>query len=270
MIGLGTNRLSASRLAGLGEVWQLRVGQVVEDERSPYSAAATAALKAAFPTQWPTIRDYGWQHPALVPFINEDPMLVCSLIPELGKIRLLINSGAGYIETNYKTKANFGIDIEFVLQTLNNGENVIGGSSANGSSAGYEMYPWSSRLLVMAGNGDYYVNNVQTNKLYRFVHITTAFELYADGTLVKSGTLNKSTASANTFWFFRLHRNSPYGTSTNKLKSCKFYDNGTEVMNFVPFKRTGGTCGVLDLVGLTFYPDASGNNAFTISETPAS
>lgn len=42
---------------------------------SPYSLAATQALKAAFPQYWTAIRDYGYAHPQLVPFINEDPML---------------------------------------------------------------------------------------------------------------------------------------------------------------------------------------------------
>ena len=41
---------------------------------SPYSLAATQALKAAFPQYWTAIRDYGVAHPQLVPFINEDPM----------------------------------------------------------------------------------------------------------------------------------------------------------------------------------------------------
>lgn len=42
---------------------------------SPYSLAATQALRAAFPAYWTAIRDYGYAHPQLVPFINEDPML---------------------------------------------------------------------------------------------------------------------------------------------------------------------------------------------------
>ena len=41
---------------------------------SPYSAQATAALKAQFPTQWPTIRDYGFMHPEIVPIVNNAPM----------------------------------------------------------------------------------------------------------------------------------------------------------------------------------------------------
>ena len=93
---------------------------------SPYNAAATAALMAAFPTQWPTIRDYGFAHEALVPFINEDPMLVCSLIPSLGKERKIVfasgDSCATSLIVNDKTIliATFLIDSSAV--------NIFGGT----------------------------------------------------------------------------------------------------------------------------------------------
>ena len=85
MIGLGSNRLTLARRGGMSVTQAGRGGMEwlaggrVPSWASPYSAQATAALKAQFPTQWPTIRDYGFAHPALVPFINEDPMMVCSL-----------------------------------------------------------------------------------------------------------------------------------------------------------------------------------------------
>ena len=78
MIGLGTNRLSASRLAGLREARQFRNGQWLEGLGSwfsPYSAAATRALKAAFPNDWEAIRDYGWEHPEIVPYVNDNPTI---------------------------------------------------------------------------------------------------------------------------------------------------------------------------------------------------
>ena len=68
---------------------------------SPYSTEATAALLAQFQTKWPTILDYGFAHPALVPFINEDPMLVMSLIEGLGT-RWLVGTGTGYFDSGVK------------------------------------------------------------------------------------------------------------------------------------------------------------------------
>ena len=87
MIRLDGNNLAAFRGCGVAGTVQSVAGcELFGAARgtSPYSAAATRALKAQFPTQWETIRDYGFSHPALVPFINEDPMLVMSLIDGLG------------------------------------------------------------------------------------------------------------------------------------------------------------------------------------------
>ena len=85
MIGLGTNRLSASRLAGLGEARQFRNGQWLEGAGSwgsPYSAAATAALKAAYPQLWETLRQFGVDNPDKVPFINQYPLVAPYLLSD--------------------------------------------------------------------------------------------------------------------------------------------------------------------------------------------
>ena len=63
MIGLGSNRLTVCRRGGMSVTQAGRGGMewlAGTGARSPYSVQATAALKAAFPTQWPTIRDYGF------------------------------------------------------------------------------------------------------------------------------------------------------------------------------------------------------------------
>lgn len=73
-------------------IWCIYRGGRCYYKYSPYSLAATQALKAAFPQYWTAIRDYGYAHPQLVPFINEDPMLICSLV-EVGKTRWLVAGG---------------------------------------------------------------------------------------------------------------------------------------------------------------------------------
>ena len=69
-------------------IWRIYRGGRCYYIASPYSPEATQALRAAFPQYWTAIRDYGYAHPALVPFINEDPMLIVSLV-EVGKTRWL-------------------------------------------------------------------------------------------------------------------------------------------------------------------------------------
>lgn len=80
MIGLGSNRLTVCRRGGMSVTQAGRGGmEWLAGGRgpswaSPYSAQATAALKAQFPTQWPTIRDYGFSHPEIVPIVNKAPL----------------------------------------------------------------------------------------------------------------------------------------------------------------------------------------------------
>ena len=84
MIGLGSNRLTCCRRGGMsvtqagrgGMEW-LAGGRLPRWAQwwLPYSRQAGEALKDAFTAaQWETIRDYGWQHPEIVPYVNENPI----------------------------------------------------------------------------------------------------------------------------------------------------------------------------------------------------
>lgn len=87
MIGLGSNRLTVCRRGGMRVTQAGRGGMEWLGVRgpswsSPYSAQATAALLAQFPTQWPTIRDYGLAHPEIVPYVNANYLIapyVCNV-----------------------------------------------------------------------------------------------------------------------------------------------------------------------------------------------
>lgn len=87
---------------------------------SPYSPEATQALKAAFPQYWTAIRDYGVAHPQLVPFINEDPMLIVSLV-EVGKTRILDTNGAINTPLGVNTSSDtiLKVTLEFTAYTGN-------------------------------------------------------------------------------------------------------------------------------------------------------
>ena len=146
MIGLGSNRLTVCRRGGMSVTQAGRGGMewLAGGRRprwsGPYSAQATAALKAQFPTQWPTIRDYGFAHPALVPFINEDPMLVMSLIDGLGT-RWLVGDGNSWIDYgrkvdvthSYKCKAQVTeTPLKFFMNESDSSSAFTGASAALG------------------------------------------------------------------------------------------------------------------------------------------
>ena len=105
---------------------------------SPYNAAATAALKAAFPTQWAIIRDYGWEHPEIVPYVNQDPMIVCSFGIEGMPIRYLVGDGSSYIDFNQRFK-NTGLPIDMKAQVMRTAitrtNYIFGNYSVSGTGA---------------------------------------------------------------------------------------------------------------------------------------
>ena len=103
MIGLGSNRLTIARRGGMSVTQAGRGGMewLAGGRRprwsSPYSAQATAALKAAFTAeQWPTIRDYGFAHPEIVGYMNayapEDAKIAYSLVEGIG-VRTMVTDG---------------------------------------------------------------------------------------------------------------------------------------------------------------------------------
>lgn len=150
MIGLGSNRLTVCRRGGMSVTQAGRGGMEwlaggrMPSWASPYSAQATAALLAQFPTQWPTIRDYGFAHPEIVPIINQwapiDAGLMYRLIPSLGKKLWLKRTGLAYIDTGIKVQAAypFELDCEWVEFDSNRGC-ILSNYSAGNVGIGYEL-----------------------------------------------------------------------------------------------------------------------------------
>ena len=82
---------------------------------SPFTAETYRILMLNFPTKIGEIIEYANRHPKIVPFINEDPMLVCSLGIEGLPIRWLKANSNAYIDLNYihktATKANITYEV---------------------------------------------------------------------------------------------------------------------------------------------------------------
>lgn len=149
MIGLGSNRMSVCRRGGMsvtqagrgGMEWLL--GFRAPSWASPYSVPATAALKAAFPTQWPTIRDYGFAHPEIVPYVNQYPMIAASLA---GVARcVMTTNGEAYFNTGIKNSNAKRIEVEAYFNEQNRA--FIG--ARNGSRTSDYAIGWDPTQKIM-------------------------------------------------------------------------------------------------------------------------
>ena len=111
----------------VGGLWV--VGQ--RTKTSPYNAAATAALMAAFPTQWPTIRDYGWQHPEIVPYVNANPL--CAAI-----WCCYVQDGLVFqMDCNYECTAAKWKDVRSTIEFNGSGVTLVDGVPSFNGSASY-------------------------------------------------------------------------------------------------------------------------------------
>lgn len=268
MIGLGSNRLTVCRRGGMSVTQAGRGGmEWLAGYRdpiwaSPYSAQATAALKAQFPTQWPTIRDYGWEHPEIVGYMNayapEDAKIAYSLVEGIGT-RWLRSDAVAYIQLGSGTASSTGCYFKANFYIFTWGSSYCGLAGMNGSpQIGYQSGGWttgansSNRPYApviggtyvyewnKSGNGDYIIDGQDTG-------------------LRRTGTF--------TPYIFFCESVPKYAQMSHVwYKSSSTADE----MHLVPFKRNG-ELGMIDLPTGTFYKNANTSGSFEeiISETPS-
>ena len=281
MIGLGSNRLSVCRRGGMSVTQAGRGGMEwlaggrMPSWASPYSAQATAALLAQFPTQWPTIRDYGFAHPALVPFINEDPMMVMSLIEGLGT-RWIASDGNCWVDTEIVPDTNTEVEYKFkdISGGAYDGANSVIGVRVPDTDNG-RFYPMAiasntSGRFVLGGSTVYFTVSVGNEYTAKFNEIGT-HKSYLNGVLQGTHSTNALTTTGNMYIFAANVGNNNVNWKTKipyAYVNVKKSSNSL-LASFVPFISQTYGKGMLDVIGLAFHRKI-GSGSFTISETPAS
>ena len=277
MIRLDGNSLAAFRGAGVAGTVQSVAGcelfgaARLPSWASPYSAAATRALKAQFPTQWPTIRDYGFSHPEIVGYMNayapEDAKIAYSLVP-LDKWRCarMVN---GYWDTGLKVTRENWNKIRYILDARPTTLNVGNNWWANGLGGGSTCC-----LHVGMNNGTGNYTNCQFTYANGYGDISTGvygsygnrykwdfnlpaatYKVYdASGNIVcdQAATLRTPTAD-NTSGGITVGRWHQYNninsgsTHSADTFACQQYLDGELIAWFIPFIR-GGEMHILNLV----------------------
>ena len=184
--------------------------------------------------------------------------------------------GAQYINTGFIPTGNTRLILDFQLDRKDGQALFCGGRTAASESdpISYTAFFGNSAGTIRR---DYYGASKTTTKSWnagdRIVfdankNVTT---INGDSTLLSNFTLNTSSTSIMPIVLFTTC----YQTSSNssitlsnsnwayyKVFSCKIYDNGTLVRNFLPAKNSSGTLGLYDTVNSKFYTNA-GANTFT-------
>ena len=237
MIGLGSNRLTVCRRGGMsvtqagrgGMEWL--AGYREPSWASPYSAQATAALKAQFPTQWPTIRDYGIAHPEIVAYMNayapEDAKIAYSLVP-LDKWRYLVITNDSSRDS-YKNGVNLPYKLNEITRLEMDGYFASGNNYMlfTGLSGNNPASPW----LGTAGTSGF--SNISR---------TNFDSPNVDGATKVATFTCTSTSLAHMFswsdWNWNL---------ITKARALRIYNGDTMLMNLIPYEEDG-TVYLLDLL----------------------
>lgn len=238
MIGLGSNRLSVCRRGGMSVTQAGRGGmEWLAGGRgaswaSPYSAQATAALKAQFPTQWPTIRDYGFAHPEIVGYMNayapEDAKIAYSLVEGIGT-RCIYGDGSGYFTTGLRMSDISRFELLCSLR--------VEDSFIIGTTAQTGLCQWSNSVLYTYSKGSYNNLGGYTGSDSQNTIVYTKTSLSING-VAKSAPKDYG----NDDGYVTIGYSGIYNKAKNRYWEVKM-DNH----RFIPFKRNG-QMELLDLV----------------------
>lgn len=257
MIGLGSNRLTLARRGGMSVTQAGRGGMEwlaggrVPSWSSPYSRQAGEALKAQFPTQWPTIRDYGFAHPEIVGYMNayapEDAKIAYSLVEGIGW-RYVEGNNSGYFNTGLNPVANHNIDYKFRTKNYPRNSDCAVHLIAHASWA-YDSFALFTRSrnkkIAYHGQENVFMDFKENNR-YQFVTDYSAGK----------GTVTNLTSGETRTLTLDLNPSSQNGlkvlgfadTSRCSTVCCEHLKIDSGVTGwFIPFKRNG-QMELLDLV----------------------
>ena len=180
----------------------------------------------------------------LAGFINEDPLLVCSLV-ETSKVRYLSSDGTAKIDLGITwSQANYQCDVEFTFLKV----------TKSGFLFGTQVWSGSTLLVHANANGNPTMYANQTKVATQNEDGTTTVKL-----VNTSGYTGNGSNSVCLMGFCSGH---VVESSWREFKGTI----GTNAYNLVPFNGAD-RIGMLDLDTFQFHPNANTAGAFTIQIT---
>jgi hypothetical protein len=206
---------------------------------------------------------YAIEHPNIVPFINEDPLLVCSLV-ETSKTRWLVGDGVAWILTNVEVRNTIGFNAYAVSHRIGTNTLVYGGNASG--RLGISYYDGENKY-VLHYNSTYHIkNNYPAQSVpHLFSYNVQNGKFLIDGQQYDSWTWSSNPSGAK-FGIFAA--NTGAEKSFADIQFVEFVDNqpNDQVAHFVPCQHDN-QAGMLDIISCQFYPNANAIGQFTIQLT---
>lgn len=172
------------------------------------------------------------------------------------KLEYIQSSGTQYINTGFKPNQNTKIELD-VLSAEGTSSNIPYIFGTQDSSNNYFVATW----VLGYGNGMVTTGINLYDGKFHVVKVENG-ALYKDGSIIAQGTVSSFSIGVPIFLFAVNSSRQSMGYGACKLRSCKIYDNGTLVRDFIPCKNASGVIGLWDDVNSTFYSNA-GSGTFT-------
>ena len=230
---------------------------------SPYDAATTAYLKATYPAYWQAIKQFGWDNPQLVPWINEDNDLIVSLV-EVGKERWLKGDNVAYIKTGFIPNDHTGFKELIKAPTTRPSDSTPFGSRAY--SDGRWWWNCSSGMECSMCTSQ----NVYGYALQEIMELEFNYKESDNGKL--NGVVKRQFNGIRPTSYIECYMftNNLSGSKGWMFQGWIAYVECTEYQNvvrkYVPCTHNGAA-GMLDIVNAQWYGNANTSGAFTIEIT---
>lgn len=178
------------------------------------------------------------------------------------QLMYLESSGTQYINTGFTPNQDARIQLDCERTAANATDHFFGVRTGNSASSAFAFYIYNSGWRWAYNNatangtgpdiGRYFID---ANK-----NITTI-----NGDTILTGTYASFTAAAAAPLFAMLSAPSGFSYGSFRLYTCRIYNNGLMVRDFIPCRNASGTIGLYDLVNGQFYTNA-GTGTFTAGE----
>ena len=178
------------------------------------------------------------------------------------------STGMQYIDSNVPATQNIGFEVDFLTNSSvsKTGYGAIFGCINSGSNRfGVGTYPDKSGGQFLYGSACY-DPAITTGKRMSVSLLNRVFTTPNGTTSVSTTTF--SVGATITLFARKWTTGSVDEFSKTRIYSCKIYDNGTLIRDFVPCLSDADGVGLFDLVSNQFYGNA-GSGSFTGSEVAA-
>ena len=205
-------------------------------------------------TPYSTAKDFNpWKQPVQM-FVNTG---ISTTVPSgLVELEYIQSSGTQYINTGFNPNQNTKIELD-VLSAEGTSSNIPYIFGTQDSSNNYFVATW----VLGYGNGMVTTGINLYDGKFHVVKVENG-ALYKDGSIIAQRTVSSFSIGVPIFLFAVNSSRQSTGYGACKLRSCKIYDNGTLVRDFIPCKNASGVIGLWDDVNSVFYQNA-GTGTFT-------